>query len=97
MFEKVAVFERRFEEISQLLCEEQTLQNPERYTALLRESSEIQPLVEEYRRFRAAEQQEQEARALLDAYERYCQRLNQVSRELFRETFVQFLQSPEQP
>lgn len=66
MFEKVAVFERRFEEISQLLCEEQTLQNPERYTALLRESSEIQPLVEEYRRFRAAEQQEQEARALLD-------------------------------
>ena len=62
MFEKVAVFEKRYEEIEQLLCQPQTVQDPARYTALLRESSEMAPLVQEYRRYRQAVQREEQAR-----------------------------------
>ena len=65
MFEKVAVFEKRYEEIEQLLCQPQTVQDPARYTALLRESSEMAPLVQEYRRYRQAVQREEQARDLL--------------------------------
>lgn len=65
MFEKVAVFEKRYEEIEQLLCQPQTVQDPARYTALLRESSEMAPLVQEYRRYRQAVQREEQARNLL--------------------------------
>lgn len=65
MFEKVAVFEKRYEEIEQLLCQPQTVQDTARYTALLRESSEITPLVQEYRCYRQAVEREEQARELL--------------------------------
>ncbi len=65
MFEKVAVFEKRYEEIEQLLCQPQTVQDTARYTALLRESSEIAPLVQEYRCYRQAVEREEQARELL--------------------------------
>ena len=41
------------------------MQDPARYTALLRESSEMAPLVQEYRRYRQAVQREEQARNLL--------------------------------
>ncbi len=64
MFEKLAEIEDRFVEIEQELLDPALARDRERYTRLMREHSELQELVEAYRRLREVEEQLEQARVL---------------------------------
>ena len=66
MFEKLESVESRYEELGRRLMEPGVTDDPEKYTALMKEYSRLGPLVEKYREYRAAERAMAEAKELLD-------------------------------
>ncbi|HBN84562.1 MAG TPA: peptide chain release factor 1, partial [Clostridiales bacterium] len=48
MFDKFDAVLNRFEEIDQLLSDPSVLSNQDRYTRLMKERSEMEPIVEKY-------------------------------------------------
>lgn len=65
MFENIAAFEKRYEELNSRLCEPAVAADPKSYTELIKEQKSIEPVVEKYREYRKAEQAETEAKEIL--------------------------------
>ena len=66
MFENIQVFEKRYEELNQKLCDPTILADPAVYAELMKEHKSITPSVEKYREYKHAEDAEAEALALLE-------------------------------
>ena len=66
MFENIQVFEKRYEELNQKLCDPTVLTNPTVYAELMKEHKTITPIVEKYREYRRAEDAQAEALSLLE-------------------------------
>ena len=66
MFENIQVFEKRYEELNQKLCDPTILADPAVYAELMKEHKSITPIVEKYREYKHAEDSEAEALALLE-------------------------------
>lgn len=66
MFENLQVFENRYEELTQKLYDPQSAANPEVFTALMKESRELEPLVSAYRAYKSCQKALEEARELLE-------------------------------
>lgn len=66
MFETIQVFEKRYEELNQKLCDPTVLASPAAYAELMKEHKNITPIVEKYREYRRAEGSQAEALSLLE-------------------------------
>ncbi len=67
MLDKLKKVEERFEDINEKLCRSDVVADLEQYKKLMQELKTLTPIVEEYRRCKAAERDAAEAKALLDA------------------------------
>lgn len=67
MLDKLKKVEERFEDINEKLCRSDVVADLEQYRKLMQELKTLTPIVEEYRRCKAAESDAAEAKALLDA------------------------------
>lgn len=67
MLDKLKKVEERFEDINEKLCRSDVVADLEQYKKLMQELKMLTPIVEEYRRCKAAESDAAEAKALLDA------------------------------
>ena len=67
MLYKLKKAEERFEDINEKLCRSDVVADLEQYKKLMQELKTLTPIVEEYRRCKAAESDAAEAKALLDA------------------------------
>ena len=67
MFEKLALMERKYEEISAKLSDPDTVSDNKLYTQLMREYKNMTPIIEKYREFKRAEASYNEAMELLEA------------------------------
>lgn len=65
MFESLISVEKRYDEISALLADPETATDYEQIAKLAKERSELEEMVETYRRFKSAERELEDARALL--------------------------------
>lgn len=66
MFEQLKDIEMKYEELSQKLCENETVNDAKLYAQLMKEYKSLTPLVEEYRRYAIAQNSLEEALQLLD-------------------------------
>ena len=67
MFEKLAVMEQKYEEISARLSEPETVSDNKLYTQLMKDFKNMTPIIEKYREYKKAQADFEEARELLDA------------------------------
>ena len=67
MFEKLAVMENKYEEISHKLSDPEIISDNKIYAQLMREYKNMTPIIEKYREYKAAENSFNEAKELLDA------------------------------
>ncbi len=65
MFKKLDVFEEKFESINKSLCEPEVINNQQKYRELMKEQSSLEPIVEKYREYKKAKENEAEAKLLL--------------------------------
>ncbi|HPZ00649.1 MAG TPA: PCRF domain-containing protein, partial [Clostridiales bacterium] len=65
MFEKLAKVEEHFASIDRQLAEPAVVSDMEKYTALLKERKQLEPLVEKYQAYKKAEADATEAKELL--------------------------------
>lgn len=66
MFEKVQVFENRYEELSEKLCDPAVTGSAEKYSAVMKEYRSVEPIALKYREYRRAERELDEAREMLE-------------------------------
>ncbi len=66
MLDRLKEVEKRYEELMARLCDPEVVSQNELYRALMKESSELEPLVTAYRAYADARQRESEARELLE-------------------------------
>ena len=66
MLNKLAVVEKRYEEVNALLCSGDVASDMQKYTALMKELKQLTPTVEKYREYKAAESAFNEAKMMLD-------------------------------
>ena len=66
MLEKLINVEKRFDEISSLLCQQEVVNDVEKYTKLIKELNHISPVVEKYRELKKSEKDFNEAKELLE-------------------------------
>lgn len=66
MFDQLAQVEKRYKEIEQRLYDPAVVSRVDEYQKLMKESSELAPLVQKYQEYQAAKQQGEDALALLD-------------------------------
>ncbi len=66
MLSRLKEVEKRYEELMARLCDPAVVSQAELYRSLMKESSELEPLVTTYRAYAAARARESEARELLD-------------------------------
>ncbi len=69
MLDRLKEVEKRYEEMMARLCDPTVVSQPELYRSLMKESSELQPLVEAYRAYAAAKKRESDALELLETSE----------------------------
>lgn len=67
MFEKLAFIEEKYEQICQKLTDPEVIADNEQFRKLCKEQSDIAPIVEKYRAYKAAKQTISEAEELLEA------------------------------
>ena len=67
MFEKLALMEQKYEEISGRLSDPETVSDNKLYTQLMREFKNMTPIIEKYREYKRAETSYNEASELLGA------------------------------
>lgn len=67
MFDKLEDLERRFEEIQNELAEPDVTSDQRRFRRLMKEQSEMSPIVEKYREYKKAKQTIEESLEMLDA------------------------------
>lgn len=66
MFEKLAVMEQKFEEISEKLSDPDVVNDNKTYTQLMREFKNMTPIIDAYREYKKAQESNSEAKELLD-------------------------------
>ena len=66
MFEKLAVMELKYEEISEKLSDPSVVNDNKLYTQLMREYKTMTPIIEKYREYKKAQASFEEAKELLD-------------------------------
>lgn len=66
MLERIEIFERRYEELNQKLCDPTVLADANLYTELMKEHKMLTPIAEKYREYKAASDALKEAKQLLD-------------------------------
>ena len=66
MFEKLAVMEQKYEEISEKLSDPDIINDNKLYTQLMKEFKTMTPIIEKYREYKKAQCSFEEARELLD-------------------------------
>lgn len=66
MLNKLVLVEERFDTISEMLYDPAVIADLDNYSALLKEHKNLQPIVDKYREYKAAEETLSESRALLD-------------------------------
>ena len=67
MFEKLALMEQKYEEISAKLADPETVSDNKLYTQLMREFKNMTPIIEKYREYKKAQASFDEAKEFLDA------------------------------
>ncbi len=67
MFEKLALIEKRFEEINERLMDPAVVSDPEEYKKLMKEHKNLTVIVEKFREYKKAKEEFEEAREMLDA------------------------------
>lgn len=81
MFDKLQSAEYRYEEINQKLSDPSVISNNEEYRKLMKEHSELEPIVYKYREYKKIKQDIDEAKELLD------QQLDKDFRDMVQEEF----------
>ena len=66
MFDKLEVFEKRYNEINQKLYDPNVISDQNAYKNLMKEHKNLTPIVEKYREYKKAKNSEEEARQLLN-------------------------------
>ncbi|MDE5764816.1 MAG: peptide chain release factor 1 [Ruminococcus sp.] len=66
MFEKLALMEEKYEELSERLSDSEILSDNRLYAQLMREYKNMTPVIEKYREYKSAKNSRDEARELLD-------------------------------
>ena len=66
MFENLVTFENRYEELSMKLYDPSVVTNAELYRKLMKEQSEIEPIVTKYREYKKALEMIEDAELLLE-------------------------------
>lgn len=65
MFDKLEQVERRFEEVSELVCKSEVIADMEQYTKLMRELKQLTPVVEKFREYKKAKATYEESKEML--------------------------------
>ena len=65
MLEKLAAVEKRFEEVSKALCDNEVIADREKYSALMKEHKNLLPVTEKFREYKSTEKGIEEAKELL--------------------------------
>ena len=86
MFENLVTFENRYEELSMKLYDPDVVTNAELYRKLMKEQSEIEPIVTKYREYKKALESIEEAELLLDEGDKEIRALALEELQLGRET-----------
>ena len=66
MFDKLLSIEQKFDDLNERLCEPEVMADIRRCTEISREIKQLQPIVEVFRAYKAAQETAQEAKVLLD-------------------------------
>ena len=66
MFDKLEIFETKFEQLNQKLYDTNIVSNQEAYKNIMKERKELEPVVEKYREYKKAKSDEEEAKSLLN-------------------------------
>lgn len=66
MFDKLEVFEKRYEEINQKLYDPAVVSDQNQYKELMKENKNLLPIVEKYREYKKAKANEEEAKQMLN-------------------------------
>ena len=67
MFDKLKAVEARYEEIGELLMNPDIVSDNEQFKKLMKEHKDLTPIVEKFREYTTAKNNEAEARELLEA------------------------------
>lgn len=89
MFEKLEVFEKKLESLNKDLCNPEVISNQNKYRELMKEQSSLVPIVEKYKEYKKAKEDQDEAKSLLaeggldkDFKEMVEQELNQAKEKI---------------
>lgn len=66
LFDKLKVFEEKYEGINRQLCDPEVVSDQEKYRELMKEYKNLTPIVEKYREYKKAKNTVEEAKQLLD-------------------------------
>jgi peptide chain release factor 1 len=66
MFDKLTEVEKRFEEITRRLYDPDVVSDVEQYKQIMKETKNLEPIVEKFREYKSALKQNEEARSLLE-------------------------------
>lgn len=66
MFDKLAVFEKRYEELNQKLYDPAVAADPELYAKIMKEFKSLEPVAQKYKEYKAAQQNAEEAKQILN-------------------------------
>lgn len=66
MLDKLFEVEKRFDAVSEMLCDPNVVSDISKYTSLMKEHKNLEPIVQKYREFKAVKENEKQARELLD-------------------------------
>lgn len=82
MFDKLQVFETKYEELSEKLCDPAVTSSAERYTAVMKEYKAVEPIALKYREYQKTLSETDEARELLDENRQDAEMCAMLSEEL---------------
>ena len=66
MLDRLSSVEKRFEEVSEMLFDPNVISDVEKYTALMKEQRNLEPIVLKYREYKTAKKNIEEAKEMLD-------------------------------
>lgn len=66
MLDKLSQVEKKFEQISEMLCDPSIISDIQKYTELMKEHKNLEPITEKYREYKSAVKDAEEAKELLD-------------------------------
>ncbi|MBK6089156.1 peptide chain release factor 1 [Ruminococcus difficilis] len=66
MFSRLAIFDKRYNELEKRMYEPDVVSNPDRYREVMREYASIEPVVKKYREYQSAQQTIEDSLMILD-------------------------------